>query len=119
MSKRLFLIATILAIAPGIASAHAFLDHADPKVGSSKSPAPKVVKVWFTQPLEPAFSAMEVFDSNGNEVDKKDSHLDSDDPTLLIVSLPDLPPGKYKVSWHVVSVDTHRTQGDFKFTVTP
>jgi len=31
--------------------------------------------------------------------------------------LPPLPAGTYRVKWHVVSVDTHRTQGDFKFTV--
>lgn len=30
-----------------------------------------------------------------------------------------LKPGVYVVSWHVVSVDTHHTQGSFKFTVTP
>lgn len=117
MSKRFLLIVAILIGLPQFAAAHAFLDHADPKVGSTVSPAPKVVKAWFTQPLEPAFDSMQVFDDSGNEVDKKDCHVDSNDPTLLIVSLPDVPPGKYKVSWHVVSVDTHRTQGDFKFTV--
>jgi len=30
-----------------------------------------------------------------------------------------LKPGTYLVSWHVVSVDTHRTSGTYKFTVTP
>jgi copper resistance protein C len=109
-------ILSVLAL-PACAWAHAFLDHADPKVGSDVSPSPSVVKAWFTQELEPAFSAIQVFDASGNEVDKKDSHLDDKDQTLLIVSLPSLSPGKYKVSWHVVSVDTHRTQGDFKFNV--
>jgi methionine-rich copper-binding protein CopC len=35
----------------------------------------------------------------------------------LIVSLPNLADGEYSVSWKVVSVDTHHTNGDFKFTV--
>jgi hypothetical protein len=30
-----------------------------------------------------------------------------------------LPPGVYTVNWRAVSVDTHHTQGDFQFTVTP
>jgi len=99
------------------AMAHAFLDHAEPKVGAVVTQSPTQIKVWFTQELEPAFSAISVTDSNGNDVDKKDSHVDDKDKTELIVSLGALGPGTYKVSWHVVSVDTHKTQGDFKFIV--
>ncbi|HEX4123304.1 MAG TPA: copper resistance CopC family protein [Tepidisphaeraceae bacterium] len=101
------------------ASAHAFLDHSDPKVGSTVTAVPSVVKAWFTQHLEPAFSTMQVFDSNGTKVDKNDAHVDSDDPSLLIVSLPTLPAGTYTVKWKVVSVDTHRTSGSFHFTIQP
>jgi copper resistance protein C len=28
-----------------------------------------------------------------------------------------LPPGTYKVTWHVVSVDTHTTEGTFTFRI--
>src|SRR5580700_7052849 len=88
--------------------AHAFLDHADPKVGSTITNSPPVIKVWFTQELEPVFSSVEVQDVEGKQVDKKDLHLDNKDKTLLIVSLPHLSDGTYTVIWHVVSVDTHR-----------
>ena len=101
------------------AFAHAFLDHADPRVGSEIATAPVEVKVWFTQDLEPAFSSLQVFDANGTEVDKKDSHPDSKDKTLLIISVPPLQAGTYKIVWKVVSVDTHHTAGDFKFTIKP
>ncbi|MGA9778212.1 MAG: copper homeostasis periplasmic binding protein CopC [Limisphaerales bacterium] len=97
--------------------AHAFLDHADPKVGSTVTNSPAEVKIWFTQELEPAFSSIQVADAQGKEVDKKDTHLDSKDKSLLVVSLPQLAAGTYMVTWHVVSVDTHRTQGHFEFTV--
>jgi methionine-rich copper-binding protein CopC len=73
--------------------AHAFLDHADPKVGSTITDSPPVIKIWFTQELEPVFSSVEVQDAQGKEVDKKDIHLDDQDKTLLIVSLPELPDG--------------------------
>jgi copper resistance protein C len=102
---------------PTLAWAHAFLDHADPKVGSAVTTAPTEMKAWFTQELEPAFSKLEVQDAQGKEVDKKDTHLDPKDKTLLIVSLPQLAPGTYTVAWHVVSTDTHATQGHFEFTV--
>jgi copper resistance protein C len=102
---------------PGAAFAHAFLDHAEPAVGSDIIQPPGEVKIWFTQTLEPAFSSIQVFDSNGNQVDSKDSHLDASDGKLLIVSLPPISPGEYTVIWSVVSTDTHHTHGDFKFTL--
>lgn len=102
---------------PAAAWAHAFLDHANPKVGSVINDSPGEIKIWFTQEIEPDFSTIEVHDSNGHQVDKKDSHLDAKDKTLLIVSVPKLADGEYSVAWSVVSVDTHHTHGDFKFTV--
>jgi len=110
--------AAILFLAiPSHAWAHAFLDHADPKVGSAVTNSPAEMRIWFTQHIEPAFSSIEVRDAQGKEVDKKDPHLDDKDKSLFLVSLPPLPPGTYTVAWHVVSVDTHRTQGHFSFTV--
>jgi methionine-rich copper-binding protein CopC len=97
--------------------AHAFLDHADPKVGSTVTGSPVVVKAWFTQELELAFSSLQVTNAQGKEVDKKDMHLDDKDKKLMIVSLPPLSPGTYMVAWQAVSVDTHHTQGHFQFTV--
>jgi methionine-rich copper-binding protein CopC len=99
--------------------AHAFLDHADPKVGSTVTDSPTVVKLWFTENLEPAFSTLTVQDAQGKQVDKKDAHLDDKNKELFIVSLPALPAGVYTVNWHVVSEDTHKTQGSFKFTIKP
>jgi len=97
--------------------AHAFLDHSNPKVGGTITTSPSVIKIWFTQNLEPAFSTIKVRDAQGKEVDKQDVHLDDKDPSLLMVSVPPLPDGTYTVTWHVTSVDTHRTQGRFEFTI--
>ena len=116
-----FLIQSLVAVAfIGLqvhASAHAFLDHAEPKVGRSVTNSPAELKVWFTQNLEPAFSTLEVDDAQGRVVDKKDAHLDAQNKRLFIVSLTPLSPGTYTVVWHAVSVDTHKTQGHFEFTV--
>jgi hypothetical protein len=97
--------------------AHAFLDHADPKVGSTIASSPTFIKIWFTQNIEPVFASLQVKDAQGNQVDKKNVHLDDQDKTLLIVTLPNLPDGTYTVTWHVISVDTHPTQGSFQFTI--
>jgi len=114
-----FLALVVLVLGTCFAQAHAFLDHAEPKVGSTVAASPKVVKIWFTQKLEIAFSNVQVFDEAGNQVDKRDKKLDPSDQSLLLVSVPQLKPGKYKVSWRVVSVDTHVTSGTFTFEISP
>jgi copper resistance protein C len=96
------------------AEAHAFLDHADPKVGSTVHDSPLQVRVWMTENLEPAFSKLQVFDPKGNEVDKKDTNVNG---ATMAVSLPKLPPGTYRVSWLAVATDTHKTSGSFNFTI--
>jgi copper resistance protein C len=115
---------SLLAIAVGstlaaVASAHAFFDHAAPAVGSTVHGPPAQVKVWFSQSLEPAFSTVRVWDQRGKQIDRGDARLDPDDATVLLVSLPKLAPGTYKVTWRVLSVDTHVTEGDFTFDVAP
>ncbi len=112
-----FLLTAVVLFAPIVAQAHAFLDHALPKVGSQVSTSPTEVKIWFTEEIEPAFSTLVVQDSSGTQVDKKDAHVDPDNHALFIVSVPTLAPGTYKVLWSVIAVDTHHTHGSFKFTV--
>ena len=108
----------LLALA-GAAGAHAFLERADPRVGSTVKTPPAQVRLWFTEPLEPAFSTVRVLDAAGNQVDKQDVTVDPSKPDLLTVSVPPLGPGTYKVIWRVLSVDSHVTEGDFTFTVAP
>ncbi|HET9149824.1 MAG TPA: copper resistance CopC family protein [Alphaproteobacteria bacterium] len=111
-------IATCLSLFLGAAaSAHAFLDHASPPVGSTVAHAPATISLWFTEKLEPTFSTVEVYDSSGARVDLG-SGADPDDATVLRAKLKPLPPGVYKVVWRVVSIDTHATNGDFTFRVT-
>ncbi|HET7198194.1 MAG TPA: copper resistance protein CopC [Burkholderiales bacterium] len=115
---RLLACLAIACVAP-LAMAHAFLDHASPRVGSEVHGAPAQVTLWFTQDLEPAFSSVSVTDAKGGQVSRGDAQVDASDRSILRVSLPPLPAGTYKVRWRVLSVDTHVTEGDFTFKVAP
>ena len=84
-------------------------------MGSQIHSAPAQVKIRFTEKLEPALSKIQVFDTSDQEVDKRDVKIDQSNAALLTVSLPELKPGKYKVVWRAVSVDTHVTTGNFTF----
>jgi methionine-rich copper-binding protein CopC len=113
---RLFFLLSFIAL-PGVTHGHAFPDHSDPKVGATISSSPSSVRIWFDGDIEPVFSAISVRDSNGNRVDKGNARVDPPDSTLLEVSVPPLPPGKYRVIWNVVARDGHRTMGDYTFVV--
>jgi|SRR5712672_4723066 methionine-rich copper-binding protein CopC len=103
----------------GAAYAHAFLDHADPRVGNTVKSPPRIVSLWFTQNLESAFSAIEVLDANGARMNAGNAVVDANDRKLLRAPLKVLPAGTYTVKWHVLSVDTHTTEGNFTFHVSP
>ena len=96
------------------ARAHAFLDHASPLVGSTVPAAPHEVVLTFTQNLEAAFSTAQVTDSSGARVDQGKAAVSGN---TMTVGLKALGPGSYKVHWHVLSVDTHSTEGTFTFHV--
>jgi methionine-rich copper-binding protein CopC len=98
------------------AHAHAFLDHAEPRVGSKVATAPTEVALFFSQNLEGAFSSIEVSDANGARVDQGKARISA---STMRVGVKPLPPGTYKVRWQVLSKDTHTTEGNFSFTVGP
>ena len=108
----------LLVAAPCAVQAHAMLDHASPKVGSTVASAPRELLLWFTEKLEPAFSTVEVRNAQG-VVQSGKAQVDRNDATQLRVPLKALPAGTYQVTWRVLSVDTHRTQGSFSFRVGP
>jgi methionine-rich copper-binding protein CopC len=95
------------------ASAHAMLMHASPGAGAMVKP-PKEVVLDFSEGLEPALSGVAVTDSAGHDVTAGPPAAKG---TEMTVALKPLANGTYRVSWHALSVDTHRTAGSFTFMV--
>ncbi len=104
---------------PDAAFAHANLADADPAPNSVLASSPARITVWFTEPLEPSFSDVEVLNSQGSRVDNDDNSVDSRDPKVMTVTLPeDLPNGTYTVAWRTLStVDGHTIRGTFFYSV--
>jgi methionine-rich copper-binding protein CopC len=101
-------------LATGEATAHAFLDHAEPRVGNRVASPPREVTLWFTQKLEPAFSNVTVTNAAGQRVDTGKPRFGG---SQMSISLRSGGAGTYHVTWHVLSVDTHTTDGNFTFQV--
>jgi methionine-rich copper-binding protein CopC len=118
---RIFILAAFAcAFAATAAFAHAFLDHAVPAVGATVTGSPNELELSFTQNIVPAFSSAEIASAEGGAIPTGNASVDSGSPNVMHVRIGRaLKPGVYLVSWHVVSIDTHRTSGTYKFTVAP
>ena len=106
-----------LAATAGAAWAHAFPDHSEPRVGSTLSAPPPVVRIWFDAQIEPVFSTIRVESADKRRVDTGNGGVDPADNRVLAVKVSPLPPGRYRVYWSVVARDGHRTEGDFPFRI--
>jgi methionine-rich copper-binding protein CopC len=113
----LILLIGLLFASPEVSWGHAFPDHSEPRVGSTVSVSPSVIRIWFDSAIEPVFSTIMVHTVEGSMVDKGDSRVNPKDPTLLEVSVRPLPPGQYVVIWSVIARDGHRTMGQYTFTI--
>src|ERR1019366_3487643 len=108
------IIPLMLLLATGEASAHAMLDHAEPRVGNKVATVPREVTLWFTQKLEPDFSTITVTDAAGQRVDTGKPRVSGNQMSVALRAGGN---GTYHVTWHVLSLDTHTTDGSFTFQV--
>jgi len=106
----------LLLLATGQAAAHAFLERADPRVGNKVATPPHQVTLWFTEKLETAFSTITVTNAAGQRVDTGKARVSGNQ---MSISVRPGGTGTYRVKWHVLSVDTHTTDGDFTFQIGP
>jgi methionine-rich copper-binding protein CopC len=96
------------------ALAHAHLVKSVPAKGAQIK-SPKHVVLTFSEALEPAFSGALLLDDQGRNFTGGPVKIDG---TVMTLTPDRLTPGRYNVSWHAVGHDTHRTEGEFAFTVT-
>jgi copper resistance protein C len=101
------------------AAAHSRLVKSDPPARAVLNTAPKELKLWFNEGVEPAFAKIWIVPAQGAQISLT-SHGDSSDRKLLIVTLPDnLPAGPVNIGYHVLSVDGHVVEDKLTFTVKP
>lgn len=109
--KKLVLL-MLLAASP--AFAHAKLVSSDPAANASVK-SPSMIKLTFSETLEPAFSTATLSDSAGKKLPVPKSVGGA---TITLVPI-GLKPGAYKVNWQAVGHDTHKLSGSFGFKVIP
>ena len=99
------------------AAAHSRLVKSDPSARAVLNTAPKELKLWFNEGVEPAFAKVWIVPAQGAQIPLT-SHGDSSNPRLLIVALPDnLPAGPVNIGYHMLSVDGHTVDDKLTFTI--
>lgn len=100
-----------------LALAHAHLKSQAPPADATVA-APAELRLSFSEGIEPSFSQVTVTGADGKNVEVKAlSTAAGDTKTLVVTPAAPLPAGKYKIQWQVLSVDTHKSNGAYSFTV--
>ncbi len=104
----------------GEASAHAHLKTATPAADTTVTAAPSELRLGFTEGVNLKFTGVSVTGPAGAPVSTGAAALAPGDDKMLVVpvSVP-LAPGVYKVTWHALATDGHKTDGSYGFTVKP
>ena len=102
----------------GSANAHPKLKSASPTADVSSKVSPKEIKLNFSEGVIAKFSGLELKDEAGKTITTGVPVSDPGDRKQLVVPLTaPLTAGRYKVTWHAVSEDTHRVKGEYSFEV--
>lgn len=107
----------LLAALAASAFAHAELIGAEPPEGALLDRPPGRVRLFFNEPIEREFFALEVYAADRTRVDRRDAAIPRDNVAALEASLPELGPGTYTVVWRVLSIDGHVVRGAYAFSV--
>ncbi|MEW5561949.1 copper homeostasis periplasmic binding protein CopC [Enterobacter asburiae] len=100
------------------AMAHAHLKAATPADKAVLTEPPKQLVLSFTESLEPSFSKAELKNADGQIIPSGKPALDPKNKATLIVPVSKtLDKGQYEVDWTALSVDGHKTQGKYTFSV--
>jgi methionine-rich copper-binding protein CopC len=117
MTRTLLSLVIAILLPSTLVSAHAVLERAEPSVGSVVPTPPSQLVLTFTEGVEPLFTTVKVRDPTGADLAIGKPRTEPGNDRKLVVQLPVLGRGKYTVIWRATSVDTHKTEGSFQFTV--
>lgn len=117
MKKFLIIFLIIATVGFPLASAHPFTEETNPVRFSNVPAGTSEVTVYYSEGVEIDFSVLKVFDSNGDQIDNKDTKYFEGDYSL-VVTTPPLTDGTYTITSKVLSkVDGHLVDDAFVFAV--
>jgi len=117
MRKFLIILLLVLSASIPYASAHPFTEETNPSFSVNAPVGITEITVIYSEPIEIDFSSLKVFDSNGDQIDNRDSRYYQGENSLIVTTSP-LESGAYTVTSKVLSkVDGHLVDDAFIFGV--
>lgn len=117
MRKFLIILLVISLISIPVAAAHPFTEETIPNLGTNAPVGTTKVIVYLSEPVDINFSEIRVFDSNGDQIDNKDTNYHDDELSLIVTTIP-LDDGIYTASVKSLSkIDGHLVPSAFLFGV--
>jgi len=112
------LLIILMALVASPASAHATLVSSDPPAGAVLTNSPQQVILQFSEDLDPTFSRVELWNTNGDVVVPGPGEIPPGQTRTLILTTGMLPNGTYSAVWRARSlIDGHVTAGNVGFSV--
>ena len=103
---------------PSVALAHAHLVTQRPAADSVVTSETDRLTLIFSEGVERAFSGVIITGAGQKEISTGALIVSGEHHTHVQVPLKaKLAPGQYQVAWRVVSVDGHKTQGQYHFSI--
>jgi copper resistance protein C len=99
--------------------AHASLVKSDPPSRAALAQSPTEVRLWFSEPIEPAYAEVSVLDARESAVVSGKGAVAKDNSRLVTLKLHPLAPGRYTVKYKVLSVDGHAVDSSYVFVIKP
>lgn len=100
----------------GASFAHAHLEQATPAADSTVNSVNEL-RLVFSEGVEQAFTQVVISHDQAPVPVSSIKTEPGNKKTLIVTPAQPLPAGTYNVKWNAVSVDTHKSAGDYSFTV--
>ena len=116
--KKILNTAALLTLMAGASAAfaHAHLEQSTPAADSTVSNV-KELRLVFTEGVEQAFTKVVLTHDQAPVAVSSIKTEPANKKILIVTPAQPLPAGTYNVKWNAVSVDTHKSAGDYSFTV--
>ena len=117
MRKLIIISLFVLSISIPYAAAHPFITDSSPNSATNAPVGTTKIIAHFSEPIELDFSFLKVIDSNGEQIDNKDSKYFDGENSLIVTTSP-LEEGVYTVTTKALSkIDGHLVPSAFIFAV--
>jgi putative copper export protein/methionine-rich copper-binding protein CopC len=112
------LLAAIGALLPPAASAHLSLRSSQPAADTQLDTVPREIRLSFSEPVQLAFTRVELLDPNGNTVRLSEPTIDPGAPNVLLARIEGpLGAGDFVIAWRTTSADGHQVRGRISFSI--